>query len=71
MKVVQISNYYAEFKGSFINQLEVLGDEILQSGGEIIYIFPDKASNIEWCKGLEKKYKVYFVSCISRKNEKK
>lgn len=71
MKVLQISNYYAEFKGSFISQLEILGEEILQSGGDIIYIFPNKASNIEWCKELAKSYKVYFVNCIDRKNKKK
>ena len=38
MKVVQISNYFAEFKGSFISQIELLGKQILEYGGEIIYM---------------------------------
>lgn len=71
MKVVQISNYFAEFKGSFINQLELLGNKILENGGEIIYIFPNRAQDIEWCKELRKKFKVYFVSCVEGNNEKK
>ena len=71
MKVVQISNYFAEFKGSFISQLELLGNRILENGGEIIYIFPNRAKDIEWCKELRKKFKVYFVSCIEGNNKKK
>ena len=71
MKVVQISNYFAEFKGSFINQLELLGNKILENGGEIIYIFPNRAQDIEWCKELRKKFKVYFVSFVEGNNEQK
>ena len=61
MKVVQISNYFAEFRGSFISQIELLGKKILEYGGEIIYIFPNKAKDIEWCKYLSKKSKVYLI----------
>ena len=32
---------------------------------------PNRAKDIEWCKELRKKFKVYFVSCIERNNEKK
>lgn len=71
MKVIHISNYFAAFRGSFIHQLELLGERIVDSGGEMIFIFPYRAKEIEWCKSLCEKYRVYFVSCINRKNKNK
>lgn len=70
MKVIQISNYYSDFKGSFINQLEILADKIKEKGGEMIYIFPENAKGKEWIKELKTKYKVYFITYVDRKKEK-
>lgn len=70
MKIIHISNFYANFKGSFINQLEVLAQRIKESKYEIIFIFPQEAKKIGWCKDLITKYKVYFVSVINGSTEK-
>lgn len=71
MKVIQISNFFPEFRGSFIDQLELLGDSIKENGGECVYIFPHKAKSINWSINLSKKHKVYFVSHINRKTQSK
>lgn len=71
MKVIHISNFFAEFRGAFIDQLEELGKKLTLQGDEIVYIFPENARALEWYKDLKNKYKVFHVSEINRKNEKK
>ena len=70
MKVIYISNFYAEFKSAFISQLELLAENIISDGGEVVFIFPIKAKNLNWCKKFNYKYRVEFVSCIDRRNKK-
>lgn len=65
MKVIQICNYFADFKGSFINQLELLADKIKRSGGQCTFIFPKQAKELLWCTDLQMRHKIYFVSCIN------
>ncbi|MGU8398586.1 hypothetical protein ACV3N1_04390 [Clostridium perfringens] len=47
MKVIYISNFYAEFKSAFISQLELLAENIISDGGEVVFIFPIKAKKFE------------------------
>ena len=70
MKVIHVSNFYAEFKGAFISQLELLAENIISDGSEVIFIFPIKAKKLNWCKNLNSKYIVEFTSCIERRNKK-
>lgn len=70
MKIMQVSNFYARFKGSFINQLEYLEKKVNKDGGSMVYIFPVDAKEIEWCRKLQKNSKVYFVSNIQQANQK-
>ncbi|MDU4892495.1 MAG: glycosyltransferase family 4 protein [Clostridium sp.] len=70
MKVMQVSNFYAEFKGSFINQLEELEKKVNEDGGSMVYVFPLDAKKIEWCNKLQKNNKVYFVSNTQQANQK-
>lgn len=70
MKVIHVSHYYAEFKGSFINQIETLADKILENGDNIVFLFPNEAKDLKWCQQLSKKYKIYFLSNINRNTEK-
>ena len=70
MKVIYISNFYTEFKSAFISQLELLAENIISDGGEVVFIFPIKSKKLNWCKKLNYKYRVEFVSCIDRRNKK-
>ena len=65
MKVIQISNFFADFRGSFINQLELLADNIKKSGGECTFIFPNQAKELSWCIDLKMRHKIYFISGIN------
>ena len=71
MKVINISNYYAEFAGSFIEQLSLLGEKIISEQNDIVYIFPKEAKEKGWCKLLSIKYKIYFIDLIKKTNQKK
>lgn len=70
MKVIHVSHYYAEFKGSFINQIETLADKVLENGDNIVFLFPNEAKDLKWCQQLSKKYKMYFLSNINRNTER-
>lgn len=71
MKVINISNFFAEFGGAFIEQLIILNEELIKQGNESILIFPEEARYTKWAKNLSEKYRVYFVSLINKKNKQK
>ena len=69
MKVIHICQYHAKFKGSFVNQIETLTNQMAMNGDNVVLIFPKEAKELEWGQQLSEKYKVYFVSNINN-NEK-
>ena len=71
MKVINISNFFAEFGGAFIEQLIILNEQLIKQGNESILIFPEEARYTKWAKNLSEKYRVYFVSLINKKNKQK
>lgn len=59
-KVLQLPQFAAPFKGSFINSLEIL--ELVSKENFIyIYCFPIAAANQEWMNDFKLKHTVYFI----------
>ena len=56
MKVINISNFFAEFGGAFIEQLIILNEQLIKQGNESILIFPEEARYTKWAKNLSEKY---------------
>ena len=62
MNILQICAYGAEYPGNFINTLEQLEKKLLKEGHKTIYAFADTAKGKEWCKKIQQRTKVYFLS---------
>lgn len=61
MKIMQICAYAAPYEGNFIKSLKYLNNDLQKFGYETIYVFPETAKTIEWCKHLEKTNIVYYL----------
>lgn len=65
--VLIITDYAAPYEGNFIMSLKSLEKEISNSGGKLVYLFINKAKNIDWVKKLSK---VYYLENSINKNIK-
>lgn len=61
MKIIQLPQFSASFKGSFIRSLEKL-QEHSRGDYEFVYCFPRAVKEREWMIDFQKKHKVYFTS---------
>ena len=61
MTVLQVCAFAAEYPGNFIATLVKLETELSQKGFKTIYAFPERASQMAWCKELAEQTKVYFL----------
>lgn len=67
--VMQVMQFAAPYKGSFIKSMEELDRNITSCGGTMIWVFPEKCKATAWIDEFVNKYKgkVYFVSEPKRK----
>lgn len=61
MIVLQACAFAAPAPGNFISSLLDLEKALEKRGVQTIYAFPERAKNIEWCKEIQKRTKVYFL----------
>lgn len=66
--VAHISNYRANFGGTFIKQITTVSDKIIQNEGQVVLIFPKEAKGLAWSERLERRYKVYFIPSPNKYN---
>ena len=66
--IVHISNFKANFGGTFIKQITSVSDKINEYGGKVVLIFTEEANKLIWAKELTEKYNVYFVPMPTRYN---
>ena len=59
--ILQVCAYAAPYPGNFIASLIALAESNKELGYETIFIFPETASNIDWCNNLKNDYKVYYL----------
>jgi glycosyltransferase involved in cell wall biosynthesis len=65
LNVLHIMDYAAPYKGNFIRSIKYLEQQLEKEGGRVIYLFPDKARNLEWITDLiQEKKKVYFIDSM-------
>jgi len=61
MIVLQACAFAAPAPGNFISSLLDLEKALEKRGVKTIYAFPERAKNLEWCKKIQKRTKVYFL----------
>lgn len=61
MTILQVCAYAAPYEGNFIKSLKALGDVYEKKGDRMIYVFPESAREISWCRELEKYTDVYYL----------
>lgn len=66
--IVHISNFRANFGGTFIKQITTISNKIIKNGGNVVLIFPEEAKELAWSDELSKKYSIYFVPSPTRSN---
>lgn len=59
--VLQVCAYAAPYPGNFIESLKRIDNEIRNKGYDTIFAFPESAKELQWCKELEKEYKIYYL----------
>ena len=59
--ILQVCAYAAPYPGNFINSLKKLADRNLKKGYNTIFAFPITAQKIDWCRDLEREYKIYYL----------
>ena len=61
MKILQVCTYAAAYEGNFIKSLYALEKALGKKGHEVYYAFPNQAAEINWCRQLQKRTKVFFL----------
>lgn len=61
MTIMQICSYSPNYSGAFIASLACLEKKLEEMAHNTIYAFPDTARNMEWCKEIQKRTRVYFL----------
>ena len=61
MTILQVCAFAAEYPGNFIATLTALENELKLKDIHVIYAFPQRASEKEWCKEIGGRTKVYFL----------
>lgn len=62
MNILHICDYAAAYRGNFIESLEVLNQKLKETGGKIVYAFPQRIKNREdhWYEKLSEHSPVYI-----------
>ena len=59
--VLQVCAYAAPYPGNFIEVLKALHNDYWKLGYSTIFVFPNNAKGLNWCKELEKSFKIYYL----------
>ena len=61
MNILQVCSFFASYEGNFLKSLYSLDKALEEKGHKTCYAFPQKAFEMQWCRELQKRTKVFAL----------